>query len=143
MEKKILRLLVLAVVGCFGSTKPTEPALLDSQWRLVTIDMDPSSLDVLETDRPPTLVFAVPSESGALPITGFGGCNTFSARAAVSLGVITVGRITSTEIACTPSVAEIESLYFYLLGSASRYEVSDIELLIDATDDLRLRFVRL
>jgi heat shock protein HslJ len=141
MNNKTHVVLLFAISGCFGSTSPEVSALLNSQWELTTIDLGPVLLDATNLERPPTLVFSSPGGNGAVRIGGFGGCNSFGARAVVKDEAIVVAEMTATEIACTPSIREVEGLYFDVLVSSESFEVSTGELLINTADGRRLVYV--
>lgn len=82
--------------------------------------LDPASLPVpVPADRPVTASF-----SGGL-IGGSASCNLYSGPYTIARrGLIRIGAIVTTKIACTPDVAAVESAYLARLAKVTHYRVS-------------------
>jgi heat shock protein HslJ len=140
---KIFIVLTLSALACSNSTSPGDPALLNSEWGLVEIDLGPVAFDASTLVRTPTIIFGLPVDTKTLEITGTGGCNNFRSEAVVGGGIIEIEDLTQTMRGCDAFVLEIEGLYFGALGSATGYEVTDDQLSIDASNGQSLKFVRI
>ena len=61
------------------------------------------------------------AEGGAL--SGSGGCNRYTARAAISGNGLTVSPVAAAQMACVPALMEQERRFFSALTSASSFEI--------------------
>jgi heat shock protein HslJ len=94
-----------------GSDGPGE--LGPSSW--VLVDLDGSTVD---PQAVPTLAFAADGT-----VSGFGGCNTYGGPFSTDGGVIAIGPLAATEMACEGPGSGVESVYLPALDAVGRWEV--------------------
>ncbi|MEZ4768260.1 MAG: META domain-containing protein [Caldilineales bacterium] len=128
MKRTILLCLVLAalVSACGGATPLTGTAWTVSA--LSGVSVDPTV--------PMTGVFGSDGQ-----LTGSGGCNNYTAAYTTSGKDLTIESPVSTTMACTETVDQQESEYFYLLENSSTYEIKGSTLTIkDSTGQTILEY---
>lgn len=121
--------------GGGGAPFPTATSLASSEWVLVDLGGTP----VPEDSRKATLVFFEPGK-----VSGNGSCNRFTGPLEVGeLGVMKIGPLASTKMACLPPLDTQESAYLAALQKAERLGM-DGELLVIYSQGLEkpLRFKR-
>lgn len=104
-----------------------------SAWRLTHMVSDGRTLDMeaMEEDDQSAITAAFePDDTGALRITGSGGCNRYTATCSPTSETLAIGSIASTRMMCPPEVMEREARYFRLLANAQRYEQDGAHLAI-------------
>lgn len=100
-------------------------ALADVTWILVSVDRIP----VAGADRPPTAVFE------ASRVSGFAGCNRYFGQVVEkSPGVIAVGPLAGTRMACPGPAMELESRFYSAMSRVTRYGFVDGRLVLSAID---------
>jgi heat shock protein HslJ len=98
--------------GGGGSPFPTATSLVGTEWVLVDLGGTP----VPETSRQATLVFSEPGK-----VSGNGSCNRFTGTVEVGeLGVMKIGPLASTRMACPPPLGDQELAYLTALQKAER-----------------------
>jgi heat shock protein HslJ len=107
-----------------------------TEWRLV--EYGPTDAPVAALADPPV---TVRFEAGG-KVGGSGGCNSYGGTYELDGQSLTVGEIASTMMACADATAmQQETTYLGALGSATRLERADDELIVDY-DGGKLRFAR-
>jgi len=128
MKAAWLLLAPLLALGC-GSLDPGSS--LEGLWR-----EDIAGRDVPERARA-TLEF----RDGR--VSGFAGCNHYSARATIAGKSLHTGNAAVTRRACVPEIMEREQRFLASLAETRSYRVEDGSLyLLDQHGATRLRFVR-
>jgi heat shock protein HslJ len=108
--------------GGGGSPFPTATSLVGSEWVLVDLGGTP----VPEESRKATLVFFEPGK-----VSGSGSCNRFTAPVEVGeLGVMKIGPLASTRMACLPPLGDQESAYLTALQKAERLGMEGDQLIV-------------
>ncbi len=99
--------------------------LAGTQWQLASYG-NADAETPLVPESVVTLEFVDDSQ-----VNGSGGCNSFSSTYQVSGDTISFTPVISTRMACTnEAIGTLESTFFNALGTATRYEVTDENLLI-------------
>lgn len=104
----------------------TDPTLggLAGTWTLVSYGPADAPQTVLPT-APATLTFATTG------IAGSSGCNTFAGSFDYNAGVVTFRDVASTLMACDPAIMDQELALLTALNTASTFQVSADQLLIN------------
>jgi len=140
------------LVGCANvlppcSAKTSPPAIdLNGAWILERWSLAPNSKGAI---RPRPL----PSSEGGQPIaiqfnassntvSGFSGCNRFTAQMTEDQRGINIENIASTRIACSADRIELESAFLYQLKDYQRLVRDDDRLLLIGRDQNVLRFIQ-
>ena len=112
---------------------------------LSRIETAQQDFDTSQLGEKATLIFGPAAESGSItiPVSGFGGCNIFGARAAVTGDRISFNEMVATEIFCPPPPGELEGAYFEVLTQAARYRTGDAKLVIETRSGAKLTFIEL
>ena len=101
--------------------------LAGTEWTLRSLDDRP----IPPGARPPTLVF-----DGGTRVSGFGGCNRYTATIEEkTAGALTVGPLATANMACATAAMEIESRYLAGLAKVSRYTIVAGRLQLIHVDD--------
>lgn len=98
-------------------------SLIDTNWILVSYG-DPAAPQVVPDD---TVITAVFSTDGML--SGFSGCNQYSASYNVQADQLTLGPVAMTQMSC-PTGMEVEQAYLQSLGTAQQYAITGLQLTI-------------
>jgi heat shock protein HslJ len=130
---------------CNARTSP--PAIeLSGQWVLERWSLAPNSKGEVRPRPLPsgssgqTLMIQFDSRSNS--VSGFAGCNRFTAQIAEDPRGITIERIVSTRMACSADRMELESAFLYQLNDYQRLVRDDDRLLLIGRDQNVLRFVQ-
>ncbi len=107
-------ILTLLLASCGGSAA----SLTGGVWTV-------TSLQGVKPDVSITATFGTDGK-----ISGFGGCNNYSAGYTVDGSSLTVSSPESTLMACSELADEVESDYFYLLEASGAYEIKGDKLTI-------------
>jgi len=108
-------------------------SLWGTSWRLLAIDGDS-----LVGGAAPTLSFPEPGR-----VAGEGGCNSYFGSVALGDGVIELGRLASTRMACPGAAGKRESDYFRVLRASEGFKREGETLVVtDEAGESRLRFER-
>jgi heat shock protein HslJ len=75
-------------------------------------------------------------------VSGFTGCNRFTAQIAEDQRGISIDKIASTRMACSADRMELESAFLYQLNDYQRLVRDDDRLLLIGRDQNVLRFVQ-
>lgn len=142
MMKRLLALLALSAAMLPGvSAQDVTPVpgaeLAGSTWQLISLNT-PDGEALLEQGEAITLEFG-PDNA----FSGYSGCNTYMGSASVmDDGVITLGPIGSTKMACAnDTVAAQEMTYLTALESAGQYRLAGDRLILLTEDGHQLTFV--
>lgn len=112
------------------NVKPTQPPLV-GVWTLMQING--------QGLLPETTITA--NFDGGSQINGNSGCNTYRGTyAATPDGRLSIGGLTTTNMACPPEVQQQEQRYLDLLGGATRYQLSGPTLTISGGGGATLVF---
>jgi putative lipoprotein len=98
-------------------------SLTDTNWILVSYG-DPAAPQAVPED---TVITAVFSTDGML--SGFSGCNQYSASYTVQEQQLTLGPVAMTQMACSTGM-EMEQAYLSTLGTAQQYAISGLKLTV-------------
>lgn len=102
-----------------------ENDLANTNWMLVSFGSGGAEMPVLEGSTV-TLDFESATQLG-----GSGGCNSYGAEYSAANGMITIGEVTSTLMACVAAgVTEQEQDYLAALGAANEYQIDGDQLTI-------------
>ncbi|HEY7539308.1 MAG TPA: META domain-containing protein [Methylomirabilota bacterium] len=125
--------LALAAAGCASragapSAAPSASAeppslakLAGVTWTLVSLDGQP----VPQGTRLPTIAF-----DGAR-VAGLGGCNRYAGEVQETApGIVAVGPIASTKMACPPPAMDVEGRFFAALAQVTQYRVAGPRLVL-------------
>lgn len=83
---------------------------------------------------------------GAGAVSGNGGCNSFSGRAAIDGASIVFEPLASTQMACTPAAMDQERKFFDALAATRSFQLDLVQrklALLDAEQKLTVRFSRM
>jgi heat shock protein HslJ len=134
---------MLIVLGCSaGATPaPTQPA--------VPADLDGTSWRLTEYVTPDRTAYTVPASVtpgatfAAGSISGYTGCNRYTASYTIDGSTIDIGEIATTSMACVDPLAGVEAAYLEALGLVNTFVVSGDKLTMTGTGDTpSLTFVR-
>lgn len=100
-------------------------AIAGKVWTLVAFGDEP----VEPATRAPTISF----ENGR--VAGFSGCNRYSGEAKeTAFGVLELGALASTRMACVPAAMEIETAYLTALRAVTAYTLPNDKLVLSGAD---------
>ena len=130
---------------CNARTSP--PATeLSGNWILERWSLAPNSKgEVRPRPLPPTAdsqAIAIQFDARTNTVSGFSGCNRFTAQIAEDPRGITIEKIASTRMACSAERMELESAFLYQLNDYQRLVRDDDRLLLIGRDQNVLRFVQ-
>ncbi len=125
--------LICALSACGFSERTPQPSLLGSSWQLIELNGQP----VAVTRRPLTITFDRPDR-----LSGFAGCNTFSAGYQIDRATLQVSNVMTTLMACADqTVMDQEQQFHAALNAITRYELNNDRLaLLNEQGDVVLRF---
>lgn len=131
---------LLVLSGCNASTA-LGPLSVATEWRLIAIESADPALEIAALPVVPTLRLTPdPNNPTRGTLSGFSGCNKFTANYALQSGDrITVGALVTTYVGCAPSTGLVQAALYHHLGRVARYRVvSDtFELMTDEAATLR------
>ncbi len=109
--------------------------LANTSWAVITMNVNGVLLQG-------TSITALFGSGNAL--SGFGGCNNYNGSYFVSANSLSVGPISSSQMACDPAVSQQEATYLSLLQSSASFEIQGTTLIIrNASGQEILRFSRI
>jgi heat shock protein HslJ len=115
----------LTLVSSSVTRRLSLAALGDGEWTLVNLDRQP----LPQGARPPTAVFE------GTRVSGFGGCNRYFGQVVEkSPGVIVVGPLAGTKMACPSPAMEVEDLFLATMSRVTRYSFVGARLVLSAVD---------
>ncbi|SMG02927.1 META domain-containing protein [Burkholderia singularis] len=122
---------------------PFNPATIqlidNTSWELVNWrNADGSSREIPHGDNGEPIALALSSQTGVRRVAGFSGCNRYMAPYDVKNGVLSVGPIAGTRMACiTPARGALERDYLAALEHIAKagVQMRDPQQLIIVTDD--------
>ena len=128
----VLVAISLVLGGGAALAQATSPVpVLDVEWTLTQMDGES-----VPADPAITATFA---STGAL--SGFGGCNAYSATWTSDDGIaLTVSHLSATLMACEPDVSTREDRYFQLLQAAAGWALDGTAITITTADGSTLVF---
>lgn len=109
--------------------------LAGTVWQLTTL-VDGEVASSIVAGTAPTLVV----DAAAARISGSAGCNNYFGPASFGAGVVAVGALASTKMACRPDVMQQEAFVLAVLGAAATWEVEGSALRVTAGDGRALEF---
>ncbi len=127
--KFIRKAIILTLAVCsliLALTSPSYAAELQGSWRLKSLEGSP----VL----PSTQITAKFDTSSDPTVSGSAGCNRYFASFSFSIYSIKFSGISSTKMFCSNLDLGQEEKYFRALESATSYNITDQELIIDSPD---------
>ena len=140
------------LVGCAQvlppcNAKTSPPAIeLSGTWILERWSMAPNSKGEVRPRPLPTgkdaQTIAIQFDARTNSVSGFSGCNRFTAQIAEDPRGITIEKIASTRMACSADSMELESAFLYQLNDYQRLVRDDDHLLLIGRDQNVLRFVQ-
>ncbi len=130
---------------CNARTSP--PAIeLSGTWVLERWSLAPNSKGEV---RPRTLprgtdaqAISIQFDARSNSVSGFSGCNRFTAQITEDPRGISIEKIASTRMACSADRMELESAFLYQLNDYQRLVRDDDRLLLIGRDQNVLRFVQ-
>jgi len=130
---------------CNARTSP--PAIeLSGQWVLERWSLAPNSKGEVRPRPLPSgssgQALTIQFDSRTNLVSGFAGCNRFTAQIAEDPRGITIERIVTTRMACSADRMELESAFLYQLNDYQRLVRDDDRLLLIGRDQNVLRFVQ-
>ena len=130
---------------CNAKTSP--PAMeLSGTWILERWSLAPNSKGEVRPRPLPTdgamQAIAIQFDARTSSVSGFSGCNRFTAQMTEDQRGISIERIASTRAACSADRMELESAFLYQLQDYQRLVRDDDRLLLVGRDQNVLRFVQ-
>jgi heat shock protein HslJ len=134
----LLALLALTLSACCSSTVPP-PELTGGRWVLVSYLDQEDNLVPVPQGIQASVTFRNDSQ-----VTGVSGCNDFSGSYQVDGGLMTIGKVSSTEKACRSpgGVMDFEQRFFSLLSDTTRYNIDENGLTLSHYDERKLMVFR-
>jgi heat shock protein HslJ len=140
------------LVGCAHvlppcNAKTSPPAIeLNGTWVLERWSLAPNSKGEVRP-RPlstatDTQAIAIQFDARTNSVSGFSGCNRFTAQITEDQRGISIEKIASTRMACSADRMELESAFLYQLNDYQRLVRDDDRLLLIGRDQNVLRFVQ-
>jgi heat shock protein HslJ len=140
------------LVGCAHvlppcNAKTSPPAIeLSGTWILERWSLAPNSKGEVRPRPLPTgkdtQVIAIQFDARTNSVSGFSGCNRFTAQMTEDPRGISIDKIASTRMACSADRMELESAFLYQLNDYQRLVRDDDRLLLIGRDQNVLRFVQ-
>ena len=140
------------LVGCAHvlppcNAKTSPPAIeLSGTWILERWSLAPNSKGEVRLRPMPTgkdaQAIAVQFDARTNSVSGFSGCNRFTAQITEDPRGISIEKIKSTRMACSADRMELESAFLYQLNDYQRLVRDDDRLLLIGRDQNVLRFVQ-
>jgi len=130
---------------CNAKTSP--PAIeLNGTWVLERWSLAPNSKGEVRPRPLPSdgamPAIAIQFDARANTVSGFSGCNRFTAQITEDARGISIDKIASTRMACSADRMELESAFLYQLNDYQRLVRDDDRLLLIGRDQNVLRFVQ-
>jgi heat shock protein HslJ len=130
---------------CNAKTSP--PAIeLSGTWVLERWSLAPNSKGEVRPRPLPSdgamPAIAIQFDARANSVSGFSGCNRFTAQITEDPRGISIDKIASTRMACSADRMELESAFLYQLNDYQRLVRDDDRLLLIGRDQNVLRFVQ-
>jgi heat shock protein HslJ len=140
------------LVGCAHvlppcNAKTSPPAIeLSGAWILERWSLAPNSKGEVRPRPLPTgkdtQAIAIQFDARTNAVSGFSGCNRFTAQITEDPRGISIEKIASTRMACSADRMELESAFLYQLNDYQRLVRDDDRLLLIGRDQNVLRFVQ-
>jgi heat shock protein HslJ len=140
------------LVGCAHVLPPcnarnSPPAIeLSGTWVLERWSLAPNSKGEVRPRPLPTptdaQAIAIQFDARTNSVSGFSGCNRFTAQITEDPRGISIDKIASTRMACSAERMELESAFLYQLNDYQRLVRDDDRLLLIGRDQNVLRFVQ-
>jgi heat shock protein HslJ len=130
---------------CNARTSP--PAIeLSGTWTLERWSLAPNSKGEVRPRLLPSdgvmPAIAIQFDARTNAVSGFSGCNRFTAQIREDQRGISIDKIASTRMACSADRMELESAFLYQLNDYQRLVRDDDRLLLIGRDQNVLRFVQ-
>ena len=143
---------ISVLAGCASVLPPcnsriSPPAIeLSGTWILERWSLAPNSKGEIRPRSLPTgsgmQPIAIQFDARTNAVSGFSGCNRFTAQIAEDQRGISIEKIASTRMACSADRMELESAFLYQLNDYQRLVRDDDRLLLIGRDQNVLRFVQ-
>lgn len=140
------------LVGCANVLPPcnartSPPAVeLNGSWTLERWSLAPNSKGEIRARPLPTdgamQAIAIQFDARTNSVSGFSGCNRFTAQMTEDQRGISIDKIASTRVACSADRMELESAFLYQLNDYQRFVRDDDRLLLIGRDQNVLRFIQ-
>ena len=140
------------LVGCAHVLPPcnakTSPSAIElsGTWVLERGSLAPNSKGEVRPRPLPTgtgaQAIAIQFDARTNSVSGFSGCNRFTAQITEDQRAITIEKIASTRMTCSADRMELESAFLYQLNDYQRLVRDDDRLLLIGRDQNVLRFVQ-
>jgi heat shock protein HslJ len=140
------------LIGCAQVLPPcnarsSPPAIeLSGTWILERWSLAPNSRGEIRPRPLPTgsdiQAIAIQFDARTNSVSGFSGCNRFTAQIREEQRGISIDKIASTRMACSADRMELESAFLYQLNDYQRLVRDDDRLLLIGRDQNVLRFVQ-
>jgi heat shock protein HslJ len=140
------------LVGCANvlppcGAKTSPPAIeLNGTWMLERWSLAPNSKGEIRPRPLPAdgtmQAIAIQFDVRTNLVSGFSGCNRFTAQMTEDQRGISIDKIASTRIACSADRMELESAFLYQLKDYQRLVRDDDRLLLIGRDQNVLRFIQ-
>ena len=140
------------LVGCAHvlppcNAKTSPPAIeLSGTWVLERWSLAPNSKGEVRPRPLPTgtgaQAIAIQFDARTNSVSGFSGCNRFTAQITEDPRGISIEKIASTRMTCSADRMELESAFLYQLNDYQRLVRDDDRLLLIGRDQNVLRFVQ-
>jgi len=122
-------------LGCGSDDKESGGTLTTDVTSEGTVEGVTWTLTELNGEAPPEGVVATLSFDGST-VSGNSGCNTYSGAATFDEDVVKISdQLTSTRIACDPTVSEFEGAYLTMLADASIFTADGDTLTLSNDSD--------
>lgn len=117
--------------GSTAATGGTGGTLDGTAWTLKTYDVGGTATAV-----PSGMVIDAKFAGGK--VSGFAGCNVYTASAAISGATLKIGPAATTAMACEPAVSKVETAYLANLGKSATFTATADGLTIFGSDGTQL-----
>jgi heat shock protein HslJ len=114
------------------------PSLVGPNWQLLAYNNGRNAVQSVMIGTQPTAVFGADGQ-----LTGFGGCNTFAGPYESTARTLSIGPLTSTQMACDQPVMDQETAYLAALQRTTNYGFDNLRLVLaDAIGSTQAEFNR-
>lgn len=129
---------------CNAKTSPPSSELRNTKWELTRWNLPPNSNGEVRTRQIPqgeaSNPIQITFDENAQRLSGFTGCNRFTAQLDEDSRGFTISKIASTKMACTPQRMELENDFLYELNDYRSIVRNGDQLLMIGTDREVLSF---
>ena len=134
------------VPPCNAKTSPPSSELRNTKWELTRWNLAPNSSGEVRTRQIPqgdtSNPIQINFDANGQRVSGFTGCNRFSAQLDEDMRGFTFTKIVSTKMACTPQRNELENDFLYELNDYRSIVRNGDQLLMIGADREVLSFTQ-